>query len=144
MKLTKAFEQGVCIMSLLSTQKRDVPLSTQVINERLLGSQTYIQKIIRKLVVAGLVNSVSGNNGGFVLAKEPSKINLLEIVEALEGEIDTYPNSGLFAGVFKNMKKAKKGDLIIHRAIRLADKAWMETLKNKTVQDLLDETFSEK
>lgn len=102
MQLTKGFEQAACIIALLATQKRDVPLSSQMIHERIKGSQTYLQKIMRKLVVAGLITSVSGNSGGFSLAKDPKNITFLQIVNATEGEIKTYPDLGFLDLVFKD------------------------------------------
>ena len=44
-------------------------------------------KILRKLVAAGLVHSYKGAAGGYELAKEPDKISLCDIVEAIEGPI---------------------------------------------------------
>ncbi|MEG0284026.1 MAG: Rrf2 family transcriptional regulator [Erysipelotrichales bacterium] len=141
MKLTKALDQGICIITMLSRQVDNLPVSTNVINQRLNGSPSYLQKITRKLVVAGLVNSVSGNNGGFVLARKPEDINLLEIVEAIEGKIDTYPKSGLFRRFFADMPFVDKGERVIHNTLLEADAAWSRSLENKSVQDIIDVTF---
>lgn len=44
-------------------------------------------KLMQKLNIAKLVTSCMGPKGGFVLGAEPSKISLLEIVEAIQGPI---------------------------------------------------------
>jgi len=44
-------------------------------------------KLMQKLNNAKLVESCMGPKGGFVLGNEPSKINLLEIVEAIQGPV---------------------------------------------------------
>ena len=44
-------------------------------------------KLMQKLNNAKLVTSCMGPKGGFVLGTEPSKINLLEVVEAIQGPI---------------------------------------------------------
>jgi Rrf2 family protein len=44
-------------------------------------------KILQKLHKAGLVDSAMGPKGGFVLSREPSKITLMDIVEALQGSV---------------------------------------------------------
>ena len=48
---------------------------------------SFMAKILRQLVKTGLLHSARGVNGGFSLAREAAKINLLDIVEALEGPI---------------------------------------------------------
>ncbi|EUJ19060.1 RrF2 family transcriptional regulator [Listeria aquatica] len=73
MKLTRSLEQAVCIITLLSTQDSTVPLASDVISKRLQVSSSYLKKIMRKLVVKDIIRSVSGNNGGFSLAKSPKK-----------------------------------------------------------------------
>ncbi len=48
-------------------------------------SEKYLSKIVLQLKSAGLINSHRGTNGGYELAKEPSLINMKEVVEVLEG-----------------------------------------------------------
>jgi len=49
-------------------------------------SEKYLSLIIIPLRGVNLVNSVRGAHGGYNLSKEPSQINLKEIVDVLEGE----------------------------------------------------------
>lgn len=44
-------------------------------------------KLMQKLNNAKLVTSCMGPKGGFVLGTEPSKINLLQVIEAIQGPI---------------------------------------------------------
>jgi len=46
--------------------------------------QGYLSKILRELVVADLVISQRGPNGGFTLAKPPEKITMFDVVEAVD------------------------------------------------------------
>ena len=48
---------------------------------------SYIPQILAELVRVGLVVSVAGRSGGYVLAREPSEISLLDVVRAAEGEV---------------------------------------------------------
>ena len=142
MQLTKGFEQAACIVALLATQKRDIPVSSGVINETLGGSATYLHKIMRKLVVGGLITSVSGNSGGFSLAKEPDDITLLEVYHATEGSVDTFPDLGFFVRAFKDFPSlAKQADSAITTVFHQADQQWSDYIENTTVQDILWQTF---
>ncbi|MHC4075874.1 MAG: RrF2 family transcriptional regulator, partial [Planctomycetota bacterium] len=46
----------------------------------------YLAKIFQKLAKAGFVKAVRGKNKGYVFAKSPEEINLLELFELIEGE----------------------------------------------------------
>jgi Rrf2 family protein len=48
-------------------------------------SEQYLAQLFIPLRIAGLVRSIRGANGGFVLAKQPVEIRLSEIVKATEG-----------------------------------------------------------
>ena len=142
MQLTKGFEQAACIVALLATQKRDIPVSSGVINETLGGSATYLHKIMRKLVVGGLITSVSGNSGGFSLAKEPEEITLLEVYHATEGKVDTFPDLGFFEHAFQDFPSlAMKADGAITNAFHHAYRLWSDYIGSVTVQDLIWQTF---
>jgi Rrf2 family protein len=45
----------------------------------------YLLKILQQLVRANILRSKRGPRGGFNLARKPSKVNLLEVIEAVEG-----------------------------------------------------------
>jgi Rrf2 family protein len=48
---------------------------------------SFLAKIISQLSVAGMVQTSRGARGGVALAREPKEINLLEVVEAIDGPI---------------------------------------------------------
>jgi Rrf2 family protein len=48
---------------------------------------SFMAKILRGLVRAGLLRSSRGIHGGFLLARPPNEITLLEVLEAVEGPL---------------------------------------------------------
>ncbi len=48
---------------------------------------TFLAKIFQSFAKLGLVNSYRGTGGGFTLGRQPSRITLREVVEAVEGPI---------------------------------------------------------
>ncbi len=62
--------------------------SVKELSEVLKASQAHLSKVMQELVRSQLLISHTGPGGGFSLAREPEKISLLEIFEAIEGEFD--------------------------------------------------------
>lgn len=139
MQLTKGVEQAVCIIVLLATQESSAPLASDEISKRLGVSPSYMKKIIRKLVVQGIAVSVSGNNGGVSLAKPTAEITLLDVIEAMEGPIQLYPDSGLISLAFQDGKYAQKGQELLRKVFSQGDRLLIEYFSNVTAADLLKE-----
>jgi Rrf2 family protein len=47
----------------------------------------YLFKIMPTLTRAGIITSQRGVGGGYILAKDPAEISLLDVIEAIEGPI---------------------------------------------------------
>lgn len=47
----------------------------------------FLTQILQNLINAKLIKSLRGPEGGYVLAKEPAKVTLLEVVTALQGPV---------------------------------------------------------
>lgn len=52
------------------------------------ASEGHLAKVMRRLVHSGLVRSVRGPGGGFILARQPDRISLLQIYSAIEGQYE--------------------------------------------------------
>lgn len=140
MKLPKSFEHGVAMVAMLATQKQNIPVSSLALHREVKGSLAYTKKILRKLVVGGIVSSVPGIKGGYLLASPPKDITLDQIVYALEGRsFSTFPNTGVFKRLFPSTssKKVEKAERAIHDVFHAADNAWLHVLEQVTVEDLV-------
>lgn len=62
------------------TTRREIALNQQLDN-------SYLENILLDLKNHGIVRSLRGVKGGFVLNKNPEAITLLEIVESLQGDV---------------------------------------------------------
>ncbi len=49
--------------------------------------RSFLAKILQKLAKAKIVKSFRGINGGYQLAKSPKEINLLDVIEAIDGPV---------------------------------------------------------
>ena len=87
MKLSPAAEFGIRGVAVLAEDYGKGPLSLAEICRRRKIAREYLVKIFAALVRARLVRAVRGKHGGYVLARPPSKITLLQVIEAVEGPI---------------------------------------------------------
>ncbi len=71
-------------------------------------SPSYLAKIFTKLKKAGLVRSSIGSKGGFELARSPDKISFLDVVLAVEGEINFFECRNILAGTIICRDRAEK------------------------------------
>jgi Rrf2 family protein len=51
-------------------------------------SKNHIAKVLQRLVKIEMLKSVRGPSGGFSMRKDPKKVSLLEIYQAIEGPLD--------------------------------------------------------
>jgi Rrf2 family protein len=69
----------------------------------------YLLKILQQLVRANVLRSKRGPRGGFFLAKPTAKISMLQIIEAVDGPMNTQLNLAEHAPREKFSAKAEKG-----------------------------------
>lgn len=60
------------------------PISAREICERQHLPRKYIERLLNNMRNAGLVESLPGARGGYVLAKKPEQISLLSVMQAVE------------------------------------------------------------
>ena len=63
------------------------PLNVREIAAKHKISPQYLEQLLGHLSKPGLVKAVRGQNGGFVLARHPREILLIDVLEALEGPL---------------------------------------------------------
>ena len=71
----------------LALHRDDGPIGAKVLANAEDIPEDFAYKLLRILTKADLIESHMGVQGGFELAREPEKINLLEIVEAIQGPL---------------------------------------------------------
>ncbi len=69
----------------MAARESDCVCSAEEISKKLNIPKEFISKILQSLTESGIVVSKKGKAGGFKLAKHPSKIKLIDIVEAIDG-----------------------------------------------------------
>ena len=87
MKLSTKGRYGLMAMSQLACHYGQGPLSLKTIAEKEGLSEAYLEQLFSLLKKHQLIDSVRGAQGGYYLARSPGDIKILDILQALEGEM---------------------------------------------------------
>src|SRR5262249_7382570 len=87
MNLSTRATYGLRLLYQLAKEHGGPPLQLREVSEREDISEKYLGQIVILLKSQGIVQAVRGAQGGYYLSRAPALINLLDVIEALEGEI---------------------------------------------------------
>ena len=87
MKLSTKGRYGIHAMYDLAQFGSETPQPIKSIAERQNIPEAYLEQLIGQLRRSGLVKSVRGAQGGYLLARSPAEITVGEVLRTLEGEL---------------------------------------------------------
>jgi Rrf2 family iron-sulfur cluster assembly transcriptional regulator len=82
---SKKCEYGLQAILFMATHENGRVCPSEEISKKLNIPKEFVSKILQSLTESGIVESKKGKSGGFKLAKHPSKIKLIDIVDAIDG-----------------------------------------------------------
>lgn len=87
MKVTARIAYAILAVFELGLHPEETKVQAKEIAERQSIPPRFLEQILIQLKKAGLVRSIRGASGGYLLEKSSAKISLKDIMEAVEGEI---------------------------------------------------------
>jgi Rrf2 family protein len=87
MKLTRASSYALHAVVYMAVQKLNKPVASHHIAQARGIPERFLLKVLKPLVSARVLHSIKGPNGGYRLARSPSDVTMLEVVEAVDGPI---------------------------------------------------------
>lgn len=115
------------------TPNEPIPLSQ--VAERQGLSEGYLEQLMTFLRKGGLVRSVRGAQGGYILSREPAKIAVGEIIRCLEG-----PLSPTDCVNEEDPEPCERADTCVTRVLwERIRKSIADVLDNTTLEDLCKE-----
>ena len=87
MNISTRGRYGLRALLEIAVQPQKKPVTIRDISQRQQMSVTYLEQILHRLKKAGLVRSIRGAKGGYVLARKRDKITVTQIINALDGPI---------------------------------------------------------
>ena len=136
MKLSTKSTYGLRAMLSVAMHGGKNAVSIADISHREGISTAYLEQLLNKLRRRGLIESIRGPKGGYILSKSANEITVADIVKALEGSI--YPAHCATAG--SNGLSCRKGSSCVPKLVwtKLA-KAITDCLESVTLKDLCGE-----
>ena len=101
-------------------------------------SPSYLAKQMQALSRAGLVKSVQGKTGGYVLTRAATAITVLDVVQAVDGADPAFVCTEIRQrGPFGTPPQDCTKPCPIARAMAAADAAWRASLQGVSIADLV-------
>jgi Rrf2 family protein len=91
----------------------------------------FVPQVVGPLVKAGWVRSDPGPTGGYVLVASPSRVTVLDVIEAVDGPTDTG------RCVVADMPCGREGPCALHGAWTRARDELLASLRDLTIADVV-------
>lgn len=88
MKLTVKTKYGLNALAYIAKEFKGLPITGKTISGSQKISEAYVEQVMLPLVSGGLVRTIRGSKGGYILSKDAKDITLLDIIELFEGKMD--------------------------------------------------------
>jgi len=132
MKLSTRTRYGIRAILELAENYGNGPLQLRIIARNQGISVKYLEQLMAILKSSGIVRSVRGSKGGYILAKSPGQIKVSDCFQSLEGSVITtecVEDEGFCD---------RTNDCIARQVWTEVQKAVMEVLESMTLQNLVD------
>ena len=131
MRLTTKGRYAVTAMLDLAFHSQQNPVTLTDIATRQTISLSYLEQLFARLRKAGMVTGVRGPGGGYKLSRDASKINVADVIEAVDEPLDSTKCGG--EGNCQNNKECLTHDLWMGLSDQIRS-----YLKDISLGDLLD------
>ncbi len=132
MRLTKAGEYAIRCVLYLSMQKKGAVISRNEIADAMDIPRDFLAKIAQQLSRSDILEIIQGPKGGFRLLVQPEELNLLDVVEAILGEI-FFNECAL-----RPATCSRSSTCAVHRVWVKARAQFRETLRQATFAQLIE------
>jgi Rrf2 family protein len=137
LELTRRADYAIRTTICLAQEGSDRLVSAPAIARRMDVPARFLPQIMQDLVRAGLVEGAPGRGGGYRLTRAPAQVSLLEVIEAVEGDIRRR------TCVLRAEACASRRACGVHDLFANAQDALLERLAQASVQDATSDIAGE-
>ncbi|MCS7041769.1 MAG: Rrf2 family transcriptional regulator [Bryobacteraceae bacterium] len=133
LKLTKKADYGLISLKHIAIHGKDRPASTKEMAEAYGIPVPILSKVLQRLVREGFLVSEQGANGGYRLARDPSRITALEVIRAIDGPV-------LLTNCFSGRTDCEISESCnVREPLRRVHERIQQVLEGITIADLSDD-----
>ena len=139
-RLSKITDYGIVLLAHLAKGADGTASPAEPHNARELAEAVdlpapVVSKVLKGLARGGVLESQRGSKGGYALARPPQRINVAEVIDALEGPVAiTECAAGPFVCSHEGSCAVRDPITVINGVVR-------DALRAVTLADLVDPTF---
>ena len=140
LKLSTRSTYGMRALVELALSAGRGPVSASLIAARQHLSVAYLEQLLHRLKKEGLVSSVRGPKGGYMLAKDPARITMADVVRVLEGgpaSVNGQPR-GTRRTVQRAATPAQQAERIAQTVWQFIHERLTQSLDAMTLQELCE------
>jgi Rrf2 family cysteine metabolism transcriptional repressor len=137
MRVSLRSTYGIMAAVDLAMQQGDGPTQAKSIARRQAIPVRFLEQVLQAMKKAGLVSSLRGAQGGYVLSRKPSELSLADVLDALDGP--WLPRSG-FTGVNGQspLQHVTKSELLLAKVWDRVHEAERHVLQAITIDELAE------
>jgi len=139
MKLSTRSRYGLKAVVDLAVYYGDGPVSLAQLASWQGISEAYLEQLLRELKKGGVVDTVRGAQGGYLLCREPQELPVQEVLDLLEGSTKLVDCVGTAPNACQNACTCSARPLFLKLQSRIDD-----VLKKTTVADLAEDYIQQK
>lgn len=136
MKISTKGRYGLRAFVDLARYSEEMPVSISSISTRQEISERYLEQLMALLKKAGLVKSIRGANGGYVLAKPSNEVSVGDVLRALEGNLEAAS-----CAAFQSGESCNTQDICVTKYVwKKINDSITETVDNIMIDTLVEES----
>ena len=135
MKVSLRATYGIMAAIDLAMGTGTMPIQARIIARRQAIPARFLEQVLHAMKKAGLVTSLRGAQGGYVLTKKPADLSIAEILEALDGPL--LPSAGMNGQ--SASRRLSKPELLLGRVWEQVHQAERQVLEAITVEELAEQ-----
>jgi Rrf2 family protein len=132
MRISRSTGYALLAIGYIAQHRDEKIILSQDISNKYNIPLEYLLKILQQMVRANVLHSKRGPRGGFSLAKQPNKITLLQIIEAVDGPMTGRSD---LAEQTHGEKFGRRAEKVFEKAIAQARKVFEKTNLSNLLAD---------